>query len=282
MTTSARFERQLPDILEDLYLGPNPDYRDEVLAAATRSRQRPAWAIPGRWIPMADIASRPTLVPRLPLRSIAVAVVLIALLAAAAVFYIGTRQTRVPQPFGPARNGQVAFAAGGDIFIGDPVTGTSRAIVTGPEMDGNPRFTRDGTRVAFMRQVGDVSTAPFDLIVSNADGSGLKVLATNLDTDDPYEWSPDGSYLVFTDSAFRVFRFDATGAAPPKLLVEHAYVQRGEFRPPDGRQILYEPQGLPGHALWVMDADGSAAQAACRDPVGSRTRRRLRKRQILA
>ena len=31
MTTEARFERQLPAILEDLYLGPSPDYRDEVL-----------------------------------------------------------------------------------------------------------------------------------------------------------------------------------------------------------------------------------------------------------
>ena len=35
MTTAARFERQLPAILEDLYLGPSPDYRDEVLATAT-------------------------------------------------------------------------------------------------------------------------------------------------------------------------------------------------------------------------------------------------------
>ena len=57
MTTGSRFDRQLPAILEDLYLGPSPDYRDEVLAAATRSRQRPAWAFPGRWLPMADIAS---------------------------------------------------------------------------------------------------------------------------------------------------------------------------------------------------------------------------------
>ena len=35
MTTDARFERQLPTLLEDLYLGPSPDYRDEVLAAAS-------------------------------------------------------------------------------------------------------------------------------------------------------------------------------------------------------------------------------------------------------
>ncbi len=42
MTTESRFDRQLPAILEDLYLGPSPDYRDEVLAAApARGSGRP-------------------------------------------------------------------------------------------------------------------------------------------------------------------------------------------------------------------------------------------------
>ena len=79
-------------------------------------------------------------------------------------------------------------------------------------------------------------------------------------TDSPYEWSPDGSFLVVTASEFRVIRFDATGVAPSKVIAEHAYVQQGEFRPPDGRQILYEPQDVPGHALWVMNADGTGAK----------------------
>jgi Tol biopolymer transport system component len=266
MTTEARFERQLPAVLEDLYLGPTPDYRDEVLTAATAKRQRPAWTFPGRWLPMADIATRPTLVPRLPWRSIGAALVVLALLFALAVAYIGSRSTKVPPPFGPARNGQIVFAANGDIFTGDPVAGTSRAIVTGPEMDGNPRFSRDGTHVAFMRQVAG-ATDSFDLVVADADGSDLKILSpTPLDTDNPFEWSPDGSYIVFTDTEFRVVRFDATGAKAPVPLVDNAYIQTGEFRPPDGRQILYEPQDLTsgagsgvdhGHALWVMNSDGS-------------------------
>ena len=171
MTTSTRFERQLPDILEDLYLGPSPDYRDEVLATATRTRQRPAWAIPGRWLPMAEITSRPTFIPRLPLRSIMVALIVIALLVALAVAFVGSRQTRLPAPFGPARNGQIVYAAGGDIFKADPVTGVTRAIVTGPEMDGNPRFSRDGTRIAFMRRVGTSDDA-FNLMIATSDGYG--------------------------------------------------------------------------------------------------------------
>lgn len=266
MTTDRRFERSLLETLEDLYLGPTPDYRDAVLAAAVRTRQRPAWTFPGRWLPVVDIVTRPTFAPRLPLRSLAVGLVILALLLAAAFVYIGTRPTKVPPPFGPARNGLIVYAAGGDIYIGDPVIGTSRAIVTGPEMDGNPLFARDGTRVAFMRQVGDPATPAFDLMVANADGSGPKAVATKLDTDNPFEWSPDGSYLLFTDTEFRLYRIDASGATPPKLLLEHAYVQPGEFRPPDGRQILYEPQPAgvtgkqTGHALWVMNSDGSGAK----------------------
>src|SRR5690349_19900526 len=51
MTVDARFERELPAILEDLYLGPAPDYRTDVLATAVRVRQRPSWTFPGRWLP---------------------------------------------------------------------------------------------------------------------------------------------------------------------------------------------------------------------------------------
>jgi hypothetical protein len=93
--TNARFDRELPAILEGLYLGPIPSYRDEVLAVATHRRQRPAWAIPGRWLPMADIASRPVFAPRVPWRTVGVALVIIAILLAAIALYAGTRQTRL-------------------------------------------------------------------------------------------------------------------------------------------------------------------------------------------
>jgi dipeptidyl aminopeptidase/acylaminoacyl peptidase len=108
-----------------------------------------------------------------------------------------------------------------------------------------------------MRRVGDPATPHFDLIVADSGGGNLRVLATSLDTDNPYEWSPDGSYLIFTDSEFRVLRIDANEAGQPKQILDDGYVQPGEFRPPDGRQILYEPQKVTGNQLWVMNSDGS-------------------------
>ena len=117
MTAETRSDRELPAILEDLYLGPSPDYRDEVMAAAARVRQRPSWTFAGRWFPMADI-TRPALAPRVPWRAIGATLIVVALiLAAAAILATGSRQTKVPPPFGPARNGLITYAADGDIYL---------------------------------------------------------------------------------------------------------------------------------------------------------------------
>lgn len=257
MTTEPRFERQLPSILEDLYLGPSPDYRHEVLTAATRTRQRPAWTFPGRWLPMADIASTRTIAPRLPWRSIGVALVIVALLAAAAFAFVGSRQTKLPPAFGVARNGLIAYAADGDIYTADPATGLANRIVSGPQVDRGPVFSRDGTHVAFLRQVGDAASDAFDLMVADFAGGNARVLTTaKVQGDASFEWSPDGSFLLLTTADARVTRYDATGSTAPIDIAQHAHVQPGAFRPPDGREILYQPD-TTDHALYVMNADGS-------------------------
>jgi hypothetical protein len=51
MTAVTRLERDLPAILGDLSAGPAPDYLDDVFGRTGRSRQRPAWTFPERWLP---------------------------------------------------------------------------------------------------------------------------------------------------------------------------------------------------------------------------------------
>jgi len=94
MTTDRRRVRDLPQILGELATGPYPDYIDDVLATTAQMRQRPAWTFPERWLPMVDIARQPVLVPRLPWRSISLAVVLLALLLAATALLVGTQPLR--------------------------------------------------------------------------------------------------------------------------------------------------------------------------------------------
>jgi len=84
MTSLPRFEGNLPGILEDLYLGPSPDYRDVLIAGVQRTRQRPAWAFPERWLPV-DITNRLAFAPRLPYRHLAIVALLAILTAAAAI-----------------------------------------------------------------------------------------------------------------------------------------------------------------------------------------------------
>jgi hypothetical protein len=128
MTIEQRFERDLPLILDDIAAGAYPDYIDDVLSTTARGRQRPGWTFPERWLPVDLVTTRvPT--TRMPWRQLGVLALLALLIAAAIGLYAGATQVRVPAPFGPAGNGLIAYAAGGDIFTADPVTGDSRAIV---------------------------------------------------------------------------------------------------------------------------------------------------------
>jgi len=263
MTTQARFERQLPAVLEDLYLGPTPDYRDEVLAAATARRQRPAWTFPGRWLPM-DITTRTIPVVRLPLRQIAVVALLIALLAAALAVYVGS-QRHLPAPFGPARNGLIPYIANGDIYVGDPVTGTTRLLVSSPRGTNpfSPGFSPDGTRLAFFREVPSASAAnpPADAYVVRDDGTGLtRINASPFKRVVVARWTPDGRSLAVihtVDGINQVDLLDADGVRPPQRLDAGARADSIEFRPPLGREIVFRALVGLKYGLFVMNADGT-------------------------
>ncbi len=265
MTTEARFERQLPAILEDLYLGPSPDYRDEVLATAVRTRQRPAWTFPGRWLPMADITTRTLPVVRLPLRQVAVVALLVALLAATLAVYVGS-QRRVPAPFGPARNGVIPYISNGDIYAGDPVTGNTRLLVTSPRGAGasSPGFSPNGARLAFFRDVPSaqgVDLLPVDLFVVRDDGFELKRIAQS-----PFKevvwatWTPDGRSMAVihrVDGVNQLELFDADGMRPPQRIDAGVNADSLQFRPPYGREILFRALVDQKYGLFVMDADGT-------------------------
>ena len=243
MTADIRPDGRLPEILEELYLGRVPDYRDEVVAGAVRHRQRPAWTFPGRWIPMADIASRPAFAASVPWRAVGLALVLIALLVAAAVAISGSRQIPVPEPFGLARNGAIAWYADGDIYTADPVTGVTTAIVTGPEEDVDPVFSPDGTRLAFGRFVAGEDPPLMDIVVADADGTHPRVITTEpIPVDEVrFEWAPDSRSLIADSPGdSEIWRYDATTKAPRAVVASDASIYLRPFQPPDGQRILIQ------------------------------------------
>ena len=93
-------------------------------------------------------------------------------------------------PYGPARNGSFVYAVDGDIYAADATGANGAAIITGPATDSAPRFSRDGTRIAFLRE--EAGQYP-RLMVAKADGSDVLPLS---DATDLFDWSPDGTQLV--------------------------------------------------------------------------------------
>ncbi len=91
------------------------------------------------------VARRPLSAPPFPWRTVALLVMLAVALAAAVVAVGSLRQA--PAPYGPARNGSVAYGEAGDIYSLDAATGASTAIVTGSPDDFAPWFSRDGTKL---------------------------------------------------------------------------------------------------------------------------------------
>jgi WD40 repeat protein len=240
MTSDRRFEQELPGLLDDLYVAPMPSYRDHVLQQTARTRQRPAWTFIERWLPMVDIARHPVLVPRLPWPRIGLGLVLLALLVAiVAALVVGSRPN-LPQPFGPARNGLVAYASGGDIYTVDPVSGLVTAVVTGPETDLKAVWSRNGMHFVFERKViGNFGDGR--LFVARADGSELAAI-----TPDPqsrltsYSFSPDGSEVAFisgpeADSQLWLAKADGSGA---RRIDVGMSVYESSFRPPNGAEII--------------------------------------------
>lgn len=199
-------------------------------------------------------------VTRLPMRQLGALAVIAILIATMLAVYIGSRQQRLPAPFGVAGNGLVAYSSGGDIIAVDPVTATATTVVAGPEIDLNPIFSRDGTKVAFLRQV---TNSGYALLVSSARAGELRTASDfAISLADPIVWSPDGTFLIVVSADGIMRRVEAVGGPTSTVLASGVSVgpysgAMSVFRPPDGRQIMFAKNGDPDEGLWVMSADGS-------------------------
>jgi WD40 repeat protein len=264
MTTERRLERDLPEILSDLAMGPYPDYIDDVLATTAHRRQRPAWTFPERWLPV-ELTTPSVFRPALPWRQLGVLALIALLIAAAVAAFVGSSQP-LPAPFGPAANGRVAYVTpDGAITTSDPRTGESTVIVPGPGHE-SPVFSPNGRRLAFMKKdsVGD-----YDLVVTDPLGTApFTITEEPLLAVDYLAWSPDGAYVVVAVPPGHILFFDASRQAPPRILTgpdgTGLTVSGGLnpltqilFRPPAGDELMFV-QGSGGSvALYAIRPDGS-------------------------
>ena len=205
---------------------------------------------------------------RIPRLGWVLVVVLLTVLAAAVVSSWAAEGLQTSDRVLP--HGLVAYSSDGDIFVGDPVTGTSTAIVTGPSNDTRPIFSPDGLRIAFLRAE---SLSDGTVVVVRADGSDERVVATEALTNGipGSAWTPDSTSILlnhdddgtsYWDGLLSLV--DASGVAEPRLITPPLPAQIGYtyfsihdpvapmFRPPNGDQIVGVVEGV----LSVVDIDG--------------------------
>src|SRR4029079_3822350 len=151
--TEDRFARNLSAWLAEDGAPRVAAHLAEVLVHSAATRQRPWWSSPERWLPV-DTTLRPRPF-NLPSAGRVLNVALLVLLAAAiAVFAIGSQQHRLPPPFGLARNGPLVTSQDGDIYAVAQVAAVERLLVGGDGYDFSPMYSRDGTKLVFLRSDG--------------------------------------------------------------------------------------------------------------------------------
>jgi Tol biopolymer transport system component len=260
-------ERLMPSLaraMDELASARTPDYLEAAIERASTVRQRPVWTFPERWLPMADITRERVLAPAPPWRLVAVALLTIALVIGALVV-AGSQQRRLPAPFGRAANGVISYASNGDLYLGDPLTGESRLVLGGDTYDIEPAFSRDGTRIAFLRLLDPGNDRVFRIMAMDADGSNVHVVTPEpVESPNWWDWTPAGDIIVATGptSPTRgIILYEGAGVASPRTLLDGMTVDAPVYRPPHSRELLFRGLTLNEAGIYVMNADGSGLRA---------------------
>jgi Tol biopolymer transport system component len=178
-----------------------------------------------------------------------------------------------PRPANPGVTGQIIFDARDEegvsrLYVVHPDGSDLRELPTGDYNSYFPRWSRDGSKVAFesdsirttlglMLYVMDVASGTVRAAAPDFYGDDLPMVGRARD------WSPDGRYLLasacqFCDVATISFLYlvDLTRASEPKQLTrtEEAPIRGiGGALSPDGSQIIIPSD----ERLFILNADGS-------------------------
>src|SRR6056297_3414529 len=137
----------------------------------------------------------------------------------------------------PAPDGKrLAFAAQGWLWLMDLETGEATRLTNGPGVDGRPRWSADGNRLAFVRDAGE-DTAVVLLDMGSGDEQVINTPAIELDP----EFSSDGKFLLYTsgESGSLELRRRHLEAGTDETLTDLHQVVRNVRRLADDSGILY-------------------------------------------
>ena len=152
MNRTDRLERELTTWFADTATPRTPDWTADIVAATSTMRQRPRWSFPARWLPAAVVPRLPRLILRpVPLRTIA-------LLAAAwppvgrGVDALRGQPAEAPRTVRTGGERPCGLCRGRRHLDRRPGHRSPEGDRDRPGVDEAPRWSRDGTRLAFLRR----------------------------------------------------------------------------------------------------------------------------------
>jgi Tol biopolymer transport system component len=242
----------------------------QTFAVTRRTRQRPAWRFPSRWLPVGvDVPS--VFGSRAVTLAALVALLIIALLAT--VLAVGSRP-RLPAPFGLAANGPIAYASRGEIYVAPPDGGAAQLLVAKPGRHFGPAFSPTGERIAYWSEPAD--GGPPLLIVARSDGSGARDVIAGLEVPAPQgqaapSWSPDGAALAFITNdgeadVLVIAQIDRPDVQT--IALGHEAFDQATWSP-DGTVIAVRRTADPVVSLVVVRPDGTGARELVRETIAA-------------
>jgi len=209
---------------------------------------------------MVDVVRQPVVAPGLPMRTLGQWLLVLGLiLVIIAALVVGSRPNP-PAPFGPARNGAVAYAADGDVYTVDGLGAEPRAVVAGPEWDQDPKWSPDGSRLGFLRKAHRAD-AISSLFVVHADGSHVIPISLEPSVIESYAFSPDGrEVLISAQLRSRAVIIVAPSDGSTVRPVDTGRpAANAAWRPPLGNEILFTDIGTDwwGYGgIYAVQPDG--------------------------
>jgi Tol biopolymer transport system component len=256
------FELRIADAIDEIAAARLPDYLDDIFQATARTSQRPRWTFLERWLPMDTTLARGPMVGRGPIRALAILLLLLALIAGALIAYVGS-QRRVPPPFGPARNGALAYKSNGDLYVRESPAGEGRLLIGGPGDQAAPDYSPDGTFLTFITTLSDGD----HFSIANADGTGIREIALVPPSGNAQaQWAPDSARIgmIYDVKGIPQLSIAAVGGGAASV------IDLGGLRPldlawqpPVGERILIRAQAALGTSvrLYTVKSDGSDLRA---------------------
>lgn len=171
---------------------------------------------------------------------------------------------------------KIVFCVDDDLYVmNDDGTHRHRITKNTQAMDRYPRWSPDGTKIAFTRYMDKerIQTSS-EVFIINADGTDPQRLTDNNVMDLDPSWSPDGHHIAFTSTRsgkWDVFVIDVATLAVTQITgLEDEMGSAAPDWSPDGTQITFERfirvPGISPKTIYVMSADGQHQRPALPDP----------------